>query len=259
MPATAGRCTSSKGRPTIPPSNSRRRSCRCSGRCSRRRAAGRWRHDRRRRATCRRGPIGGDVRGGAGAAPGDRRAHRRDRGGRRIPPDMVAQLKAAGCFRSLVPRSHGGDEHDLAAHMRVLEELARTDGSVAWTVMIGAAAPVMLGMLRDADVRRDLRGGSRCRGRRDLQPHRIGGADRRWVHGHRAVDVRQRLPTRRLVPRPLHRRRRPHAADADDGGARLRRRRSSTRGACRGCAARGATTSRSTDVFVPDERTFQHR
>ena len=31
--------------------------------------------------------------------------------------------------------------------MRVLEELARTDGSVAWTVMIGATAPVMLGML----------------------------------------------------------------------------------------------------------------
>jgi alkylation response protein AidB-like acyl-CoA dehydrogenase len=67
--------------------------------------------------------------------------------GRRIPPDMVAELKAAGCFRSLAPRSHGGDENDLATHMRVLEELARTDGSVAWTVMIGAAAPVMLGML----------------------------------------------------------------------------------------------------------------
>jgi alkylation response protein AidB-like acyl-CoA dehydrogenase len=67
--------------------------------------------------------------------------------GRRIPPDMVAELKSAGCFRSLVPRSHGGDENDLESHMRVLEELARTDGSVGWTVMIGAAAPVLLGML----------------------------------------------------------------------------------------------------------------
>lgn len=67
--------------------------------------------------------------------------------GRRLPPDMVAELEAAGCFRSLVPRSHGGDEHDPVTHMRLLEELARTDGSVGWTVMIGAAAPVMLGNL----------------------------------------------------------------------------------------------------------------
>ncbi len=67
--------------------------------------------------------------------------------GRRIPPDMVEDLKAAGCFRSLVPRGHGGDEHDLATHMRVLEELARTDGSVGWTVMIGASAPLVLGLL----------------------------------------------------------------------------------------------------------------
>ena len=60
---------------------------------------------------------------------------------------MVEDLKAAGCFRSLVPRGHGGDEHDLATHMRVLEELARTDGSVGWTVMIGASAPLVLGLL----------------------------------------------------------------------------------------------------------------
>ena len=67
--------------------------------------------------------------------------------GRRLPPDIVAALKAAGCFRSLVPRSHGGDELDLAANIRVLEQLARTDGSVGWTVMIGASAPVVLGLL----------------------------------------------------------------------------------------------------------------
>ena len=77
--------------------------------------------------------------------------------GRRIPPDMVEDLKAAGCFRSLVPRDYGGDEHDLATHMRVLEELARTDGSVGWTVMIGASAPTGLGSAAGADVRGDVR------------------------------------------------------------------------------------------------------
>jgi alkylation response protein AidB-like acyl-CoA dehydrogenase len=66
---------------------------------------------------------------------------------RRIPLDLVAELEAAGCFRSLVPRGHGGDEHAAATHMRMLEELSRADGSLGWTVMIGAAAPVMLGLL----------------------------------------------------------------------------------------------------------------
>jgi indole-3-acetate monooxygenase len=66
---------------------------------------------------------------------------------RRIPADLVAELKAAGCFRSLVPRSRGGDECDLADHMRLLEELARADGSVGWTVMIGSSGPFVLGGL----------------------------------------------------------------------------------------------------------------
>jgi alkylation response protein AidB-like acyl-CoA dehydrogenase len=66
---------------------------------------------------------------------------------RRVPPDLVADLKAAGCFRALVPRSHGGAELDLPAAGLVLSELAKADGSVGWTVMIGAAAPFILGLL----------------------------------------------------------------------------------------------------------------
>jgi alkylation response protein AidB-like acyl-CoA dehydrogenase len=67
--------------------------------------------------------------------------------GRRVPPDLVDDLTAAGCFRSLVPPTHGGAGLDLTAHLRVLEVLARADGSVGWTVMIGSAAPVILGLL----------------------------------------------------------------------------------------------------------------
>jgi indole-3-acetate monooxygenase len=68
-------------------------------------------------------------------------------GGRRVPPDLVEELTAAGCFRTLVPRSHRGAELDLAADMRVIEELARADGSVGWTVMIGRSSPVFFGKL----------------------------------------------------------------------------------------------------------------
>jgi indole-3-acetate monooxygenase len=64
-----------------------------------------------------------------------------------VPPDLVEELTAAGCFRMFVPRSHRGAELALPAEMRVIEELARADGSVGWTVMIGCLTPVLLGKL----------------------------------------------------------------------------------------------------------------
>ena len=39
--------------------------------------------------------------------------------GRRLPLDLVAPLRDAGCFRTLVPRRFGGAEPDLADHMAV--------------------------------------------------------------------------------------------------------------------------------------------
>jgi alkylation response protein AidB-like acyl-CoA dehydrogenase len=66
---------------------------------------------------------------------------------RTLPADLVDELVAAGCFRALVPSSYGGSSVDLVEPFEVLEELARVDGSVAWTVMIGAAAPALLGHL----------------------------------------------------------------------------------------------------------------
>jgi indole-3-acetate monooxygenase len=59
---------------------------------------------------------------------------------RRVPPDLIRTLTAAGCFRMLVPRSHRGDGLDLVGAMRVFEELSRADASVGWTVMIAAGA-----------------------------------------------------------------------------------------------------------------------
>ncbi len=58
---------------------------------------------------------------------------------RRVPPDLLDELIAAGCFRVLLPVSHGGLGADLASAMRLFETLARADASVGWTVMIGAA------------------------------------------------------------------------------------------------------------------------
>ena len=57
---------------------------------------------------------------------------------RRLPPDLLADLTAAGCFTMLLPQSHGGAGVDLATSMRVYEALSRADASVAWTVAIAA-------------------------------------------------------------------------------------------------------------------------
>jgi indole-3-acetate monooxygenase len=68
---------------------------------------------------------------------------------RRLPPDLLADLTAAGCFTMLLPPSHGGAGVDLATSMRVYEELGRADASVAWTVGIGAGCWLdLVGLVR---------------------------------------------------------------------------------------------------------------
>jgi indole-3-acetate monooxygenase len=61
---------------------------------------------------------------------------------RRIPFDVIDELKSIGVFRMLVPRSHGGLEFDLPTAMDIVRALARIDGSVGWTVMIGSGGAI---------------------------------------------------------------------------------------------------------------------
>ncbi len=66
---------------------------------------------------------------------------------RRLPPDLLAQLTAAGCFRMFVPKSHGGLDIDVPASMEIIEMLATADGSTGWVVMIGSETPMLLALL----------------------------------------------------------------------------------------------------------------
>jgi alkylation response protein AidB-like acyl-CoA dehydrogenase len=67
--------------------------------------------------------------------------------GRRIPPDLVEALKSIGAFRLFIPRSGSGLEFDLPRALRVFRALARIDGSVGWTVMIGNAGHLLASLL----------------------------------------------------------------------------------------------------------------
>ncbi len=57
---------------------------------------------------------------------------------RRLPQELVSQLKAAGFFRMTMPRAWGGLEVDPITQLQVLEILAEADASVAWCVKIGS-------------------------------------------------------------------------------------------------------------------------
>jgi alkylation response protein AidB-like acyl-CoA dehydrogenase len=56
---------------------------------------------------------------------------------RTMPPDLVADARAAGLFRLAMPRTLGGLELPPDEIVRIGEELCRADGSAGWTIMIG--------------------------------------------------------------------------------------------------------------------------
>ena len=64
-----------------------------------------------------------------------------------IPSDIMAELTEAGCFRMLVPRSYGGEELTLAESLSIIEELAASDASTGWSVMIACSNLMVLALL----------------------------------------------------------------------------------------------------------------
>ena len=76
-----------------------------------------------------------------------------------MPRDLLDELIAAGCFRVLLPSTHGGIGADLPSAMRVFETLARADASVGWTVMIGGGLVVRPRRAPPRHVRQPVRRG----------------------------------------------------------------------------------------------------
>ncbi len=91
-------------------------------------------------AACALGPR---IRGAADAIERDRR----------LPPELVTALASAGVFGMLVPRALGGGEVDAATMIRVIEEIARADGSAGWCAMIGGTSAVLSAYLAPAEAR----------------------------------------------------------------------------------------------------------
>jgi alkylation response protein AidB-like acyl-CoA dehydrogenase len=72
---------------------------------------------------------------------------------RRLPDAWSARFAEAGFYRMFVPRVYGGMELPPADFVRVVETLARADGSAAWVVFIGASSGSVLAYLPEDSAR----------------------------------------------------------------------------------------------------------
>jgi indole-3-acetate monooxygenase len=68
---------------------------------------------------------------------------------RRLSPVVVTALAEAGIFRMYTPRTLGGFEVDPLTFYRVVEAIARIDGSTGWCVFIAGGNPLLGAFLAD--------------------------------------------------------------------------------------------------------------
>lgn len=74
---------------------------------------------------------------------------------RRLPADLVEELRGCGVFRAAMPTEWGGPELSSMEQIELIEELGKVDGSVAWCAMIGMDSGIYAGYLAP-DAARDV-------------------------------------------------------------------------------------------------------
>ncbi|QRI92988.1 acyl-CoA dehydrogenase family protein [Delftia lacustris] len=67
---------------------------------------------------------------------------------RRLPVEVVQQLRAAGVFRAAMPVDWGGPAMSSLEQTELVEILATGDVSAAWCAMIGMDSGIYAGFLR---------------------------------------------------------------------------------------------------------------
>ena len=71
---------------------------------------------------------------------------------RKLPPELVAQMRDTGFFHALLPKDLGGHEADPVTSGRIVEEIARGDGSAGWCVMLAAQSCGFAGFIPKQDA-----------------------------------------------------------------------------------------------------------
>ncbi len=73
--------------------------------------------------------------------------------GRRMPRDLVDQIRKTGVFALGVPRAVGGQEASPFDLMRSVEAIAQADGSAGWCTMIGCSGNLAAGYMPESGAR----------------------------------------------------------------------------------------------------------
>jgi alkylation response protein AidB-like acyl-CoA dehydrogenase len=79
---------------------------------------------------------------------------------RRLPDELVACLKQAGLLSIYTPKEFGGLELPLPEALRIVEEVAKQDGSTGWIVALGVANSLFTSVLPKASAARVLGDGA---------------------------------------------------------------------------------------------------
>ncbi|MGH7060701.1 MAG: acyl-CoA dehydrogenase family protein, partial [Stellaceae bacterium] len=98
------------------------------------------------------------VRAAAALRPAIRRWYEEIEREQRLPPDLVAELRDAGFYRMVIPRSLGGHEVDPLTYLRVVERLAEGAGSVGWNLANNSIGQLVTLGLPEAGVQ-EIHGG----------------------------------------------------------------------------------------------------
>ena len=102
-------------------------------------------------------PAAADIMANARAlAPAIRARSREIESLRRLPPDLVADLRDAGVFRMGRSRAKGGPQMTLVEHLEVIEILAEADPPVGWCVKIGTDSGLLAELLAPEAAERQL-------------------------------------------------------------------------------------------------------
>jgi indole-3-acetate monooxygenase len=72
---------------------------------------------------------------------------------RKLPQELVAQIRDEGFFHALLPRDLGGREADPVTAARIVEEVSKADASAGWCVMLAAQSCAFAGFMSTEESR----------------------------------------------------------------------------------------------------------
>src|SRR5262245_36551733 len=72
---------------------------------------------------------------------------------RRMPRDLIQDVRRTGMFGLGVPRAIGGEEGTPLDLMRAIELVASADGSAGWCAMIGLGSNMIAGYMNESGAK----------------------------------------------------------------------------------------------------------